>query len=239
MAYSLVAKATSTGNANSATTSAINTTGANLIVLGVGSFSFTGEPTLSDSKGNTWTGLTARTSGNARLRIFYCISPTVGSGHTFSTSGTSSLSGIVVQAWSGGATPAFDAQSGAAGVQPGSISPAEDNELLVVFGASDDPLQTRFPTGINSDFQVADIGSGILGSLASAYQIQTTATARNPSWTPAGSVDVSAMAAFKGGGAASSGSPWYYYAQLRVRSNLNKFFRPLIRPKPRLVLGHA
>jgi hypothetical protein len=69
------------------TTDAINTTGANLLVVSVhffnSNFASSGA-TVSDSKGNTWTGATARVTDTTHngVRFFYCFSPSVGSGHT-------------------------------------------------------------------------------------------------------------------------------------------------------------
>ena len=83
MANPLIAHAivgSSTGN--NATTSAIDTTGATLLVALI--VTDTGGGTMSDSKGNTWTALTAHSGGTTVTgQLFYVSNPTVGSGHTF------------------------------------------------------------------------------------------------------------------------------------------------------------
>ncbi len=70
-------------NGNTITSGAITTTGANLIVVNVGSYSVN-PATFGDSKSNIWTALTLQsvTSG-VQTRLYYCVNPTVGSGHTF------------------------------------------------------------------------------------------------------------------------------------------------------------
>ncbi len=103
MAFALVANAGS----GSGTTSAVDTTGADLLVAAVAYFD--GAGTVTDSKGNTWTGLTPATPGSGRAcRLLYCVPTSVGGGHTFST--PSGFGGLCVSAWSGvdTATP-FDA----------------------------------------------------------------------------------------------------------------------------------
>ena len=59
MAYSLVSNTAASGTDSSVTTTAINTTGASLLVLGI-AVDGAATPTISDSKGNTWTALTAQ-----------------------------------------------------------------------------------------------------------------------------------------------------------------------------------
>src|SRR5688572_5662429 len=79
-------------SSDNATTTAVDTTGATLLVLACTWFNGTTvNPTVSDSKGNTWTGLTQQNNETATsIRIWYVNSatPTVGSGHTFQIDGT-------------------------------------------------------------------------------------------------------------------------------------------------------
>ena len=197
MAFSLVSNVTTTGGANGGTTAGIDTTGANLITVVVPSYSGTAAPTLSDSKSNTYTGLTEQVVIDNRLRMFYVLSPTVGGSHTFTVAGTDSFSSCIVAAWSGAA--AFDQQNGAtaAGVSSlatGSVTPSENNELLV-YGAMINDV---------GDITAVDIGT-LLDHFAGVdsvnfgcgfgYQIQTTATARNPSFTGSGTFNMNAVIA--------------------------------------------
>lgn len=173
------------------TTAAIDTTGADLIVLAV-AFGDTTTATVSDSKGNTWTSLTDRLGEgpflDVRVQLHYCISPTVGSGHTFTASAGTNYASIAAAAFSL-AAGGFDAETGAGSgvggdttMQPGSLTPSSADALLVTacgyIGAA--------TATINSSFtEVEDIdNTGVGGfSVALAYKIQTTATAENPTWS--------------------------------------------------------
>ncbi len=90
-----------------------------------------------------------------------------------------------MQAWSG--TGAFDKKSAgaqntsASSLQGGTLTPAADNSLVVSF--------TAYASGgtetIDSPFTISDqqASSGSGYGCALAYDIQTTATARNPTWS--------------------------------------------------------
>lgn len=186
MAFSLVAHAQAvSGNSNSVTTTGIDTSGANLIVINM---AFDSTTTLSDSKSNTWTLLTNHNNGSIHQRLAYCFNPTVGSGHTFTLTGSSDFPSIEVQAWSGAATSPFDQENGAgatgSSVTPGSITPGQDNELVVSGTAYDNTFGNAALTAPAS-FTVSD-GNGGAGGFAygstMGYWIQTTATAANPTW---------------------------------------------------------
>lgn len=210
MPYSLVidtefAPATPYGG----TSSAIDTTGADLLVFLVSCH--IGTPTVSDSKGNTWNALTRSGTGNTAAQIFYAKNPTVGTGHTFTISGTEIYPSVYVQAFSGAdLTDPFDQESGAvansvATIQPGAITPSANDALLVTLVSHE-----RASASINSGFtESGDIGIGgniIAG--AAAYLIQTSAASVNPTWTiPSSATDgiatrmASFLAAGGGGGA--------------------------------------
>lgn len=102
--WALVVTATAQSKTSPTTTSGINTTGASLIIVGAACAS--GQSyTVTDNKSNTYTGRTVYTGGSVtEAQLFYCINPTVGSGHTFSLSaGGNTIATIVVFAfsWSG------------------------------------------------------------------------------------------------------------------------------------------
>jgi hypothetical protein len=91
MAYAFIAGngAGASANNDTVTTSAIDTSGANLLVA-VAAFlnNITANPTLSDSKSNTWTLIHSRIHSILEVRIYAAIgSPTVGSGHTITLDG--------------------------------------------------------------------------------------------------------------------------------------------------------
>lgn len=187
------------------TTSAIDTTGANFIVLNISILDFFPSGTITDSKGNSSpTPLTAASGGGfCRSRLFYYVAPTVGSGHTFTfTGGAAGEPSIGVAAFSGVAASPFDVENGAGGTSAspsaGSITPTLNGEL--VFAG----VCTRITTinSIDSSFNVvgtpiADDGTNHL-SEGIAYLIQNTAAAVNPTWTTGGSqIWAATIASFK------------------------------------------
>lgn len=192
----LVANGVSSG----ATSSSYNTTGANLIVVSVSSQA--GAQTLSDSKGNTWIPLTSQAS-TSQLQLYYCISPTVGTGHTFTVAGNTLVS-IAVQAWNTSPVRVFDTSTGAANggatsLHPGSITPPA-NYCLLVTGCV--YYQVSGTVSIDSGFTISDQLNGASGlnyGNAMAYLFQASAAAVNPQWTTSSifsGVNVS-MASFK------------------------------------------
>lgn len=165
------------------TSSSLNSTGATALIAIVSFYSGGGSPTLADSKGNTWTALTLRNGGTPNGRIYYCLSPTVGTGHTFTVTGSGTILPVLaVFAFSN--VGSFDQENGATGfaltLQTGSITPPTDNAVLVTFLSS----QTNGADSVDSGFTLL----GAIGnnanhiSLGVAYKIQTTATAVNPEW---------------------------------------------------------
>ncbi len=201
MAIALIASANQASvNGSSATTGAINTTGANLLAVHVANYGGSGAGTLTDSKGNTWTPGTPQNGGNARSRWYYAAgSITVGSGHTFTI--TADFAALEVFAFSGADASPFDQESGnlvsGTSFQPGSLTPSDDdclvvigvavtaNETIAINGSFSTPVTNAFTPGQN------------LGGSAS-YWIQTTATAANPTWTFGNSLEASTtMIVFK------------------------------------------
>jgi hypothetical protein len=209
----------SAGTTTNPTTASIDTTGANLIVCGTANSGSGAVPTVTDSKSNTYTGLTATigAASSVRIRLYYVLNPTVGTGHTFTASatGTTFLS-IACQAYNGvKTTSAFDVENGAAGsglsIQPGSATPSEDNELFVTaYSTTEQPMVT---VTINSSFtkEIDRVGSG--GNhfaIGLAYKIQTTGGAENPTWSwasPSAGAAVARIATFKAEPAAALRRP--------------------------------
>lgn len=212
MTFSLIVNTGAAGDINTVTTSAIDTTGADLIVIAISDYSGTVGATLSDSKSNTWTPLTGYTFPTEnRERLYYCFNPTVGSGHTFTYSGSLTIACVQVQAWSGASSSPFDQENGginnSSGISTGSVTPSEDNELVVT-GMSFDSAATM---SIDNGFTISDqvnFGSGNNYGGAMAYKVQTTAAAVNPAWSrDAGtSRNCAAIATFKAAGAPAGGS---------------------------------
>lgn len=203
MAIALVSNATS----NTGTTSAINTTGATLLVLSISYNTSLGVSTISDSKSNTWTPLTEHSeAGGLANRLYYVANPVVGSGHTFTAAGASNFNVICVQAFSGVLTVSpFDQETGSAAVglnvRPGAIIPPQSGEVFVT-GLINNDVGTQT---IESGFTISDsipYTGGVNYGGAMAYFIQTDAASLNPRWMCPGvnGPSVASMATFKATG---------------------------------------
>lgn len=198
--------AADTTSAGFATTAGINTTGANLIVISASWFiGTTAEVTISDSNGNTWTALTGSTGGGTwRNRLYYCSSPVVGSGHTFTATGASTASVIAVQAWSNMSTSSpFDQQNGGSNassstVATGSITPSQANTVVILgYTTNNNRSFSSFSDGTytSSDTQ-AGVGGTATGGMG--YKILTSASAQNITITFSGAcTNAARIASFK------------------------------------------
>jgi hypothetical protein len=207
MAITLLAHAYAQVNSSGSTTAGIDTSGANLLVVLVSYYDQTAAPSFSDNKGNTWTALTAWQSavGSPSYfdRIYYCLSPTVGTGHTFSVAGASSFSSIAVQAWSG--ITAFDKEvagnfSHATSVTSNSLTPAESNELIIVGGGAS--VGSNVLCTIDSSFTISDQHDTIGGQsfcILMAYKIKSDSSAESPTISLSGTFSAMniVIAAFK------------------------------------------
>lgn len=175
-------------NGTNVTSNAVDTSGATVVFLGVASSGGVSATfTVSDSKGNTWTGLTLRGSFSAAVRIFYCISPVVGSGHTFSVTsgGGGTRPSIAVLAFNGSAV-AIGTQNGAGGsggsVNTGSVTPGSAPAGIVSFYvvASASAHAVTGGSLLKAD-SIPTTANNY--SLASAWELQASATARAAAWT--------------------------------------------------------
>lgn len=185
----LVASADVQGNLN-ITTSAIDTTGANLIVINQTAF-LAGIGVISDSKGNTWTALTQR-GATATQRAYYCLNPAVGSGHTFTSTGITDGSLQVLAFGTSGVALTFDSTTGTTGTgeaQPGSITPAGATSLVITAIAYSNSGQEVI--GLSSGYVIGELDPAV-GAPSSTigggigYTRLTAATAQNPKWNFSG-----------------------------------------------------
>jgi len=176
---------------NDITTSAINSSGANLLIGAIAWYTLGGSPAMQDSKSNTWTPLTQyfHPTLNFSIRIFYAKNPgSVGTGHTFSSIDSGTYSSIAVATFSGADTTApFDVQNGNSSTssltsQPGSVTPGSANELLITAAARDNATDA---ISIDSGFAITDqlLKTSFNYGIALAYLIETTIAAQNPTWT--------------------------------------------------------
>jgi RHS repeat-associated protein len=201
----LVASVAAGAGADSVTTAAIDTTGATFIIAAV-SYNTGATPTISDSKGNTWTPLTASAvTGTVTQRLYYAANPVVGSGHTFSNTAASNFSSICVAAFSGVSTSSpFDRENGATSslstIQTGSVTPAVNQELVAT-GLGWNVARTTYPPTIDSSFTVStssNFASGNHYGCSIGFLSQATSSAVNPTWTlGSAQSDAARIAAFR------------------------------------------
>lgn len=176
-------------NTNSVTTSGVDSTTAKLIVLALTCIDSPSVPTVSDSKGNTWIPLTNQAYANRSTKLFYCINPIVGSGHTFSASGASSqFPTLLVRGFDATGTINFNREGGNSGdyvvslqsAYSGSWTPPTDNALVVTACNPQGGTGLAVDGGFTADVVDAS-GACLTGGIA--YLIQTSAAEANPTWS--------------------------------------------------------
>ncbi len=216
MAYPLISS-TSKGcvDTSDETSSAINTTGANLIVIGVSYLHGGTVPTFTDSRdgtftdgSNSWTALPAVVEGTVAVKQYYCYSPTVGATHYFRCDSTSQLKSFYVQAFEGAETSPHEASSaggtsgGATSLQPGNITTSSARLMVPLLGYRDGGT-----VSIDGSYIITgqmERTDNYIGGCA-AYKLQTASGSENPtfSWSTS-RYCAAAMQSFKV--AASGGS---------------------------------
>jgi hypothetical protein len=206
MAIALVASVSAALGPAGGTTGAFTTTGATCIIVTVASDAG-GTPAVSDSKGNTYIGLTQRTAGGPTQRLFYVINPVVGTSHTITVSGAATYAAVVVYAYAG--VTGYDGQQNGAtgGTSPlacGSVTPSVNGALIFTGLSGDTPVTDAAPSGFTGLITIPGVG-GTNYQISAAYLIQTTAAPINPSWswTGGGHGAAAAVAVFIEGMAAS------------------------------------
>ena len=220
--YTFLVATAKANNSGSITTSAIDTTGADLIVCAVTDDDRDTAASLSDSQSNSWTtGPPSKynSSDFASMRLYYKQSPSTSASHTFSIT-FPNVGGVACAAYSGSVASPLDtpengnttAFGGGATIATGSVTPTADNYILITGLAF--YLADATPT-IDLSFtrRADDHSSGNMG-VAIADLIETTAAAKNPTWTAhdvsAGSRGMAAsIAVFKvaGGGSPPASTP--------------------------------
>lgn len=198
------------------TTGSLDTTGATgLFLTASWDPTTTADAAVTDSKGNTWVGLTAKTNGIRKTRIFYSPSPSVGSGHTFTVTATDGLPTVGVAAFSAVELSPFDVENGNTGtgttLTTGSVTPTVPYSVVIAALSANDSSGT--PAAIDSDFTAETVGQSadhVAGGLA--WKILSASATEDPewSWTNSG-VAAAAIAVFKGTG------PVYEHADLPWR----------------------
>lgn len=192
------------GGAQTITTSAINTSGANLLVAITGGATSTN--TLKDSKGNVWTAVNPIlfTGNSAIVNIWYASPGTsqVGSGHTFTASTIGTIYwALLVMSFSGASSSPYDfaqttgTQSSGTSISLPSLTPSTSGALIVTAACLNNTSSTSgitTPTGFNSGPSVpgAPVANYVTNS---AYTIQTSTTASAPIWNWSSTCSATAM----------------------------------------------
>lgn len=191
--------------------SSVNTTGATLLWALVSAGPI--YTALTDAYGNTYTIIgTKQSQSVADESAAYYVNgtPTVGSGHTWSSS-PGAYCGICALAFSGVlVSSALDGytESGnqASAASPGSLTPSVNNCVVVLGNGGFWTSGASVNGGFTLQQEVLGSG-GINYSGSASYLIQTTATAANPALTAAGGQTIGChQAAFQpvtGGGGAT------------------------------------
>lgn len=143
---------------------------------------------ITDSNGCLWVALDDDTNASVRQAVYECTNPVASSGHTITVSTTGGLPSVFFFGTSGVRLASrvdqasTNAVSTGTSVQPGSITPGENNCLVMTcLGAYAGAITA--PGGGYTGNTVATGAQHIGGGLS--YIIQTTATATNPTWTKA------------------------------------------------------
>ncbi len=186
----------------------IDTAGAVGIVVALSSYASNPSTGLVDSLSNTYVPLTAQAagSGGSHIQLFYCAAPTVGAGHNWSNVG-GAFESLVAVALAGVNVGTFydGTESTADGTQAGSITPTEDNCILIqAFGYSSTATGYTIDGGFTIVDQLPLVGGQHFG-VGLAYLMQTSAAAANPTWSGSATFAASAIAAFRGTGGGGGG----------------------------------
>lgn len=196
MAFTLVASGTAQSpNTNGFTCSAFNAAGANLLVVVAVSLVGQDGP-ISDSTAASWTDVNVGTY-NHRFGVWFA-SVTGQASHTITIGGTGNYPAFAYYAFASAGlldqatTPVTG--SSVSTLQPGSLTPANAGSVLVTGIASNSPEAWSIDSGFATPLQTPN-SPGFAYGVAASYQIQTTATARNPTWSWAGSDNLTTMMA--------------------------------------------
>lgn len=191
MAWNKVADAVKGGSANGVTTDAADFSAATFIIVNCSWYTgSTANGTLTDSTGaNTYNALTRMTVENIATRMFWTIPAAVSGSMTFSYNGTDIFPSIQVLGFTGNHASPFDQESAGGSTTisstafPGSLTPSEDNCLIVTSEVNENNSGGGAAT-ISGTFtaHAVNYSGGNSEGGGIAYLIQTTAEAVNPAW---------------------------------------------------------
>lgn len=178
---------------NAVTTDAIDTTGANLFIAAVTNNGAVAAATLTDSEGNTWTALTRQTTASGATQIFYVHNPTTDVAHTVTVDAqVGNLASITFWAIAGSKSSSpFDQEVNNTGsATSGSITPTEDEELIVSVyqdAGSFNPGGVTVATFFSASASIPVVGGNRFAHI-SAIMIQDAAAAITCEFLPSNSI---------------------------------------------------
>lgn len=184
------------------TSGTFDSTGANLLIVPV-TFYGTTDPTITDSKGNTWPStMASRNGSNTGSIVFYAVNPTVGSGHTVTIAGGTLYQSCAPRAYSGAHTSTPFEQAALAAATSTSltfieVTPMADNDLLLAVEGFDGA--TGRATSVSTGFTIVVNVNATANAegIDVATEIQTTATARTMSFNDGSDSRAGVLAVFK------------------------------------------
>jgi hypothetical protein len=196
MTWNLIASTSATPGPSGGSTSSINTTGADLIVVEVSHYN-AATPSFSDSKSNSWQQIGAFTQGAVTTSLYFSLGPTVGGAHTFSATAGGCYPAINVLAFSGSpGSGSYDQVShataaSATSLAAGSITPSVSNSLIIATLGTDGGSSQTISVGTVQENApwVNNVNEGS----STAYDEQSTAAAINPDWSWTGAANAAAI----------------------------------------------
>lgn len=189
---------TSVKTAATVQTPAMNSTGADLLVCSIIAADGANFVSAADSFVNTWVQpgtLVRNTPAAQRAGMPYVLAPTVGASHTFTTVQQFFQNSIIAAAFSGVASRQLESSASSIPsgtshtVASGALTPSEDGALILSMFAP--------PHNVDAGAITPPPGMALLNSVAIgtnayqlyvAFEIQTTATPRTPTWTTTNAV---------------------------------------------------
>jgi hypothetical protein len=193
-----------TTSLSAVTTGSLNTTGATLLTMCSTGFpsNWTTGAWASDSKSNTWQYLTFQkpSFADTQLQIAYVYGPTVGSGHTFTFTGSGALTiNVEALAWNNTLTSSsvFDKQNGATNnaatsLSTGNVTPSIANELLLTCWGTGGTGGSNLGLAVNNSFSIIDTQCQSSQCIGIADLIDTGTSAIAATWSQTGSQEVGA-----------------------------------------------
>lgn len=188
--YPIIVSNTQAVDRYTALTTAQVTTGANVIVVGVTDYVPTVISTVTDNKGNTYTrGVFNNGLGNIRTAIYYCINPTVGTGHTFTYGGGggSYFASIFVTAFTKLNVSSVGASNNnttsGTTMSAGILTTTSADELIVSVVGSDTAV---LPTSISDNFTITNsiaLAAAVNFTGGFSYLSSEIIRSVNPTWT--------------------------------------------------------